>query len=44
VGPRYLERPQAKIEDADPKVPMPYGMTAAGVLAAVNDLFLARWT
>ncbi len=39
MEPRYLERPAAEIGDADPKVAMPYGMTAAGVVAAVNDLY-----
>jgi len=39
VGPRYLERPQAAIEDADSNVVMPYGMTATGIVAGVNDLY-----
>jgi hypothetical protein len=37
--PRYTERPQADLQDADPAVVLPYGMDAAGVVAAINDLY-----
>jgi hypothetical protein len=37
--PRYLDRPQAEPAHADDSVVLPYGMTATGVVAAVNDLY-----
>lgn len=39
TGPRFLERPTAEIADAEPSVPLPYGLTATAVVAAVNDLY-----
>jgi hypothetical protein len=38
VPPRYLERPEAVLADADPAIPLPYGLTAKAVVAAVNDI------
>jgi hypothetical protein len=37
--PKYLERPEAKIDDAATTVALPYGMTADGVVKAVNDAY-----
>jgi hypothetical protein len=37
--PRYLTRPQARIEEANPALDLPYGLTAGHVLAAVNDIY-----
>lgn len=37
--PKYLERPEAKTEEAVTTVDLPYGMTAEGVLKAVNDVY-----
>lgn len=39
VAPRYLERPNADRADADSTVTMPYGITAEGIVAAINDLY-----
>lgn len=37
--PRYIERPSAEMADANPQVILPYGMDAAGVVSAINDLY-----
>lgn len=37
--PRYLDRPNADLIDADERVVLPYGMTAKGIVTAVNDLY-----
>lgn len=37
--PRYIERPTADLRDANATVTLPYGMDAAGVVAAINDLY-----
>src|SRR5215471_18789968 len=37
--PKYLERPEAKTDDAAPNVALPYGMTAEGVVKAINDAY-----
>jgi hypothetical protein len=37
--PRYLERPDVEPADADDAVEMPYGMTAAGIVASIRDLY-----
>lgn len=37
--PRYLIRPEASIEDADASIALPYGLTAAHVVAAVNRVY-----
>lgn len=39
MPPRYLNRPEALEGDADVSVELPYGMTAAGVVAAINDAY-----
>lgn len=39
VPPRYIERPAADMRDANTAINLPYGMDAAGVVAAVNDLY-----
>lgn len=39
MPPRYLERPIADPNDLDLTVALPYGMTAAGVLAAISDIY-----
>src|SRR3954462_2677767 len=37
--PRYLERPEAKREDANESVVLPYGVTAKGFVDAINDMY-----
>ena len=37
--PRYLERPEARSDEANHTTALPYGMTTAGILAVVNDLY-----
>ncbi len=37
--PRYTERPQADLRDANTAITLPHGMNAAGVVTAVNDLY-----
>lgn len=37
--PRYLTRPTARIEETDPAMPLPYGLTAGHVVSAVNDIY-----
>lgn len=37
--PKYLIRPEAKIEEADATIVLPYGLTAAAVVAAVNRVY-----
>ena len=37
--PRYIERPTADLADANQNVALPYGMDAAGVVTAINDLY-----
>lgn len=37
--PSYLERPEAKPEEAVEAIALPYGMTAQGVVKAVNDTY-----
>lgn len=37
--PRYLDRPQADAADADPNLALPYGLSAAGIVASINDLY-----
>jgi len=37
--PRYIERPEATLDDADTSIALPYGMDAAGVVKAVNDFY-----
>jgi hypothetical protein len=37
--PPYLERPEAKPEEAVQTIALPYGMTAQGVVKAVNDTY-----
>lgn len=39
AGPRFLERPTADLSEADPSVVLPYGLSAAAVVMAVNDLY-----
>jgi hypothetical protein len=39
MPPKYLERPTARLEEADAGVALPYAMTAEGVVAAVNDIY-----
>ncbi|MDA8204087.1 MAG: hypothetical protein M0Z49_15285 [Chloroflexi bacterium] len=39
MPPRYLERPIADAADLDLAVTLPYGMTAAGILAAITDIY-----
>jgi len=38
-APRYIERPSADVNDANKSIALPYGMDAAGVVAAINDLY-----
>lgn len=37
--PNYLIRPEAKIDEADPRIVLPYGLTAGHVVAAVNAVY-----
>lgn len=37
--PRYLDRPQAEPADANAELALPYGLTADGIVAAINDLY-----
>lgn len=37
--PRYLERPEAKIDEAVATTALPYGMTGEGVVKAINDMY-----
>lgn len=37
--PRYLDRPEASASQINASLGLPYGMTALGVLAAVNDIY-----
>ena len=37
--PRYLERPEAKIDEAVETIALPYGMNARGVVKAINDVY-----
>jgi hypothetical protein len=39
LPPRYLERPDARADQVNPGMELPYGMTGAGVVAAVNDVY-----
>lgn len=39
VLPRYIERPQADLSDVNTSISLPYGMDAAGVVSAINDLY-----
>lgn len=39
MPPRYLERPRANLDGVDLSVELPYGMTAEGVVAAINELY-----
>jgi hypothetical protein len=39
MSPRYLERPHASAEHGNPNVQLPYGMTAAGIVVAINDVY-----
>lgn len=38
-SPHFLERPVADVADADPTVPLPYGLTHTAVVDAVNDIY-----
>lgn len=37
--PRYLDRPDADPSDGDPRVALPYGLTATGIVASISDLY-----
>ena len=39
TSPRYLERPQARLKETDQSISLPYGMTAAGIVQAINELY-----
>jgi hypothetical protein len=39
VSPRYIDRPTAETSDGDTATMLPYDMDAAGIVAAVNDLY-----
>jgi len=36
---RYLNRPKALMDYANPDVAMPYGMDANGIVAAIEDVY-----
>lgn len=39
MPPSYLQRESAAPEDVDPSIGMPYGMHAAGLIGAINDVY-----
>lgn len=39
MAPRYFERGVASPDEANARVAMPYGMTADGLVAAINDVY-----
>ncbi len=40
MPPRYLQRPEAKIDEVNPAgIALPYGMTGAGIVAGINDIY-----
>ncbi len=39
ASPRYLDRPQADTHDADATFSLPYGMTADGTVAGINEIY-----
>ena len=39
TSPLYLERPQAHLEETDQSISLPYGMTTAGIVKAINELY-----